>query len=247
VQTARIYGENLPNVLFYGPSGTGKTAFAKALAYNSGMDYALTSGSEFAKITDLSIANDELRTFLDWAQETDNGLIIFIDEAESLFASKKFESTQKITQDFINTFLSLIPEQAQKKIMFIFGTNHPSKIDRAITNRIGIQIPFTLPAAPEREKILISYLTKYAQENKSAPVTIPQEIISNINKYITYLDGISPRSIKFIAEEMIIKARREESKQLSDSIIKEIIDITKYQLQQETEWDREQENIRLAL
>lgn len=245
VQTAKNYGENLPNVLFYGPSGTGKTAFAKALAYNSGMDYALTSGSEFAKITDLTLANDELRKFLNWAQRTDNGLIVFIDEAESLFASRKFESTPKITQDFINTFLSIVPEQSQKKIMFIFGTNHPSKLDSAITNRIGIQIPFTLPAAPEREKILLSYLTKYAQDNQTTPVIIPSEIIFKIPEYVTYLEGFSPRTIKFIAEAMIIKARREESKQLSDEIIGNILDIAIRQLQQEVAWEKERENLRL--
>jgi len=246
VQTAKNYGENLPNVLFYGPSGTGKTAFAKALAYNSGMDYALTSGSEFAKITDLAIASNELRKLLTWAQETDNGLIVFIDEADSLFASRKLESTPKITQDFINTFLSLVSEQSQKKIMFILGTNHPSKLDSAITNRIGIQIPFALPAAPEREKILLSYLTKYAQDNQTAPVIISSEIISKIPEYVTYLEGFSPRTIKFIAEAMIIKARREESKQLSNKIIGDILDIAIRQLQQEVVWGKERENMRLV-
>ena len=77
VQTAKKYNEVLPNVLFYGAPGTGKTAFVKALAYSSGLDYALTSGSEFAKITDLNHANNELRKLLNWAKRSKKGLISF--------------------------------------------------------------------------------------------------------------------------------------------------------------------------
>ena len=77
VQTAKKYNEALPNVLFYGAPGTGKTAFVKALAYSSGLDYALTSGSEFAKITDLNHANNELRKLLNWAKRSKNGLDCF--------------------------------------------------------------------------------------------------------------------------------------------------------------------------
>ena len=140
VKTAKKYNEVLPNVLFYGVPGTGKTAFVKALAYSSGLDYALTSGSEFAKITDLNHASNELRKLLNWAKRSKKGAIIFIDEAESIFANRKLPATSKITQDFINTFLSLISDQSQKKVMFIFATNHPFRLDDAITNRIGINI-----------------------------------------------------------------------------------------------------------
>ena len=140
----------------------------RALAYSSGLDYALTSGSEFAKITDLNHVSNELRKFLNWAKRSKNGLIVFIDEAESLFANRKLLTTSKATQDFINTFLALISDQSQKKVMFIFATNHPFKLDDAIINRIGINVEFTLPEAHEREKILFMYLVKVAQENEVA-------------------------------------------------------------------------------
>lgn len=239
IQSAKKYNENLPNILFYGPPGTGKTAFAKALAYSSGPDYALTSGSEFAKITDLNIANNELRKLLDWAQNSDKGLIVFIDEAESLFANRKLPTTPKIVQDFIDTFLALIPDKSQKNLMFIFATNHPFKLDDAITNRISMNIEFILPQAPEREKILATYLEKFSHECEEAIVTTHPDVKSLLPKYADKLDGLSPRAIKFVAQEMISTARRQQDKQLTTEIAELVLDEAKRNLQETELWEQE--------
>jgi len=241
IKTAKTYDERLPNLLFSGAPGTGKTAFAKALAYDSGFDYALTSGSEFAKITDLSVANNELRNLLNWAKDSENGLIIFIDEAESLFANKKIPTTPKATQDLINTFLSLIPDQSQKNVMFILSTNHPFKLDDAVANRMGINIEFTLPGELEREKILSQYLTKFAQEKSDAIVDIHPEIKQMLPQYAKNIEGLSPRAIKFIAEEMIIRARRQNSRLLTDEIAQISLNEAKQTLQRDQQRDKERD------
>lgn len=239
IQSARDYEEALPNILFYGAPGTGKTAFVRTLAKASGLDYALTSGSEFAKITDLNLANNELRKLLNWAKNTPKGLIVFIDEAESLFANRKLLSTSKATQDFINTFLTLISDQSQENVMFIFATNHPFKLDDAITNRIGINIEFTLPQATERAKILSMYLIKFAKKNENAIVNLSPEVTNLISTYADSLDGFSPRAIKFVAEEMIIQARRQKSRELTNDIAQSVINEAKRSLQQTVQWENE--------
>lgn len=241
VQAAAKNDEPLPNVLFYGAPGTGKTACVRALAYASGFEYALTSGSEFIKITNLHEANNELRKLLQWAQSSDKGLIVFIDEAESLFANRLFPSTPKITQDFINTFLTLVSEQSQKKVMFIFATNQPFKIDDAILNRVGVSIGFTLPEQKERERILAHYLEKFAQENKQAVVTLSAECIQKYDEYASKLDGFSPRAIKYIAEEMIINARHQEARQLTDVLAQVSIERAKNSLEQMNVWKKERD------
>ena len=246
VKTAKEFNESLPNVLFFGAPGTGKTAFAKALAYWSGLDYAITSGSEFAKITDLNLANKELRKLLDWAQNSDKGLIVFIDEAESLFANRLLlapsSPASKTVQDFINTFLALVPEKSQKNMMFIFATNHPFKLDDAITNRVGINVEFTAPEQAERIKILGSYLEKFATANKQAQVELPKATMSKLPAYAQELDGLVPRAIKFVAEEMISRARRNKSNpSLTDEIAREILDEAKATLAQTAQWEAERE------
>lgn len=246
VKTAKEFNESLPNVLFFGAPGTGKTAFAKALAYWSGLDYAITSGSEFAKITDLNLANKELRKLLDWAQNSDKGLIVFIDEAESLFANRLLlapsSPASKTVQDFINTFLALVPEKSQKNMMFIFATNHPFKLDDAITNRVGINVEFTAPEQAERIKILGSYLEKFATANKQAQVELPKATMEKLPAYAQELDGLVPRAIKFVAEEMISRARRNKSNpSLTDEIACEILNEAKVTLAQTAQWEAERE------
>ncbi|MBS1987908.1 AAA family ATPase [Candidatus Dependentiae bacterium] len=238
VQFAKMYNENLPNVLFFGASGTGKTAFAKELAYYLDIDYALTSGSEFAKITDLNLANSEFRKLLDWAKNSEKGLIVFIDEAESLFANRKLPTTSQGIQDFINTFLALVPEKSQKNLMFIFATNHPFKLDDAIIDRIGMNIEFTLPEKAEREKILASYLEKFAQENSEAVVDLHQDVLENLSIYADLLEGVCPRAIKFIAQEMVVQARRQEPKQLTGEIAQTALDQAMKSLQQAELWEK---------
>ena len=239
VKTAKMYKESLPNVLLFGGSGVGKTSFAKGLAYYSDLNYALTSGSEFAKITDLNSVNDELRKLLYWAKNDDNGLIVFIDEAESLFANRKLLSTPKVTQDFINTFLTLVPEGLQKNVMFIFATNHPFKLDDAIIDRIGPKIEFTLPEALERGKILTTYLEKFAQENEEAVIDIHPEIFERLAVYADNLRGLSPRAIKLVAEEMIVNARRKENKQLTHDIAQGALSEVRCNLEQTAQWEKE--------
>lgn len=243
VKTSKEFNESLPNVLFHGPSGTGKTAFAKELAYWSGLDYAITSGSEFAKITDLSLAIKELRKLVDWGKASAKGLIIFIDEAESLFANRLLSSTSKTVQDFINAFLSLVPEKSQKNIMFIFATNHPFKLDDAIISRVGITIEFTAPEQEERVKILGSYLEKFGQENKKSLIDLPAKTIEKLSVYAQELKGFVPRAIKFAAEEMIVRARRNNDTDLSltDEIAREVVREAKANLAQAAKWEVERQ------
>jgi len=236
VQYAKDNNLPLPNILFHGVSGTGKTAMAKALAYQSGLDYAITSGSEFAKIADASIANDELRSLIAWAEKSSKGVVIFIDEAESLFVSRQSAASSKQTEDFIDTFLSLISEQSQKKIMFVFATNHPYKLDSAIINRIGTIIEFTLPKALERKKIIERYLTKLAHEHN---VYIHGNVIEKLPQYAELLEGFAPRTLKFLSEEMVITAQRQQANQLTLTIADALIASAQHSLQQITAWQTE--------
>jgi ATPase family AAA domain-containing protein 3A/B len=238
IQSTKKYNERYPNILLYGAPGTGKTAFAKALAHLSGLDYAITSGSEFAKITNLNDANNELRKLLEWANKDEKGLLVFIDEAESLFANRKLPTTPKWTQDFINTFLSLISDKAQKNVLFIFATNHPFKLDDAILDRIGPKIEFVLPDLATRIHIFALYLEKFSHENKFALVDIHSEVKEKIATYAAAMEGLSPRSIKFIAEEMIARARRQECKILTHDIVQSVLTEEKNNLTQEINWEK---------
>jgi len=54
------------NLLFYGPPGTGKTLFAKKLAMESGLEYAVMVGSDIAPLGPNAVT--ELNKLVDWAE-----------------------------------------------------------------------------------------------------------------------------------------------------------------------------------
>ena len=68
------------NLLLHGPPGTGKTMFAKNLALNSGMDYAIMTGADVSPLGKESVT--ELHKLFDWSSSSSKGLVLFIDEAD---------------------------------------------------------------------------------------------------------------------------------------------------------------------
>ena len=66
------------NMMFYGPPGTGKTLFAKKLAMQSGLEYAVMVGSDIAPLGKDAVT--ELNRIFDWAENQPNGMILFIDD-----------------------------------------------------------------------------------------------------------------------------------------------------------------------
>ena len=54
------------NMMFYGPPGTGKTLFAKKLAMQSGLEYAVMVGSDIAPLGKDAVT--ELNKIFDWAE-----------------------------------------------------------------------------------------------------------------------------------------------------------------------------------
>ena len=244
VTTARVNGDNLFNILLYGAPGTGKTMFAKALAYASGLDYAIMSGSEFTKITDTNVAIGEFQKLMKWAEASDKGLVIFIDEAESFLSDRRLPTTTKWSQDMLNAFLAAVPKPTDKKVMFVFATNHPFKLDKAVLSRVGERVEFKLPGLVERTKILKLYLDIFT---KNKAVTLAPEVEKDLTGLANELDGISPREIEYIAEKMVQLAKQKPRTNPKDSylITKEIAEsvtkIMKAEIAEAKKWDDEQQ------
>lgn len=55
------------NMLFFGPPGTGKTLFAKKLAMQSGLEYAVMVGSDIAPLGPMAV--QEINKLFDWAEK----------------------------------------------------------------------------------------------------------------------------------------------------------------------------------
>jgi len=145
-------------MLFYGPPGTGKTLFAKKLAMKSGLEYAVMVGSDVAPLGPMAVT--ELNKLFDWAESQQNGMILFIDEADAFLRSRKDEEMSEYMRHSINSFLYRTGTPSDK-VVVVMATNCPEDLDEAVHDRIDEVVGFNKPTVREREIMLMHYLVKY--------------------------------------------------------------------------------------
>lgn len=138
------------NILLWGPPGTGKTLFARYLAEESGMDFAETTGGAFFQEGAGIVAIDEL---FDFAQRSRRGLLIFIDEADSLFVDRALLKPGSEEHRIVNHFLNRLG-QASNRFLLIAATNHKVVFDKAMARRIQELVYMPLPDEATRKELV---------------------------------------------------------------------------------------------
>lgn len=74
------------HLLLHGPPGTGKTMFARNLALNSGLEYAILTGGDVAPLGRDGVT--EIHKMFDWATTSRKGLLLFVDEADAFLRNR---------------------------------------------------------------------------------------------------------------------------------------------------------------
>jgi transitional endoplasmic reticulum ATPase len=132
-------GGTLPTgVLFHGPSGTGKTAAARAVAKEVGWAFLSVAGPDLvadrSKLDKLFAEAKDLRP-----------AVIFIDEADDILRSRQYSSTP----DLVNKMLTLMDgvNERVRDVVWIAATNNPDQVDAALlrSGRFTEKVLFTPP------------------------------------------------------------------------------------------------------
>ena len=148
--------DNVKGILFVGPSGTGKTLMAKALANESGVNFISINGpSLFSKW--LGESERILRQIFKKAKQS-SPCIIFFDELDGI-APKRGENNehsniaQRIVSQIIIEFDSL---ESYKSVIVLGATNRPDLLEPALIRpgRFEFLFNFELPDKKERYEIL---------------------------------------------------------------------------------------------
>jgi ATPase family AAA domain-containing protein 3A/B len=190
------------NMLFYGPPGTGKTLFAKKLAMDSGMEYAVMVGSDIAPLGPMAVS--EINNLFDWAEKQPNGIVLFIDEADAFLRSRKGNDISEYMRHTINSFLYRTGTPSEK-VVLVMATNNPEQLDEAIHDRIDEVVGFNLPNENERKIMLFHYLVKYCQPPQTTLEKLqfvwkyPRSLI--YQKKLIAMEGVSKDVIERIAAE----------------------------------------------
>ena len=96
----------LPNMLFTGSAGLGKTTVAKALCNELGLDYILINGSEEGNIDTL---RGKIKQFASTVSLSGGYKVCILDEADYLNP----QSTQPALRGFIEEFSNILQRQQQ--------------------------------------------------------------------------------------------------------------------------------------
>jgi cell division protease FtsH len=186
------------NVMMTGPAGVGKTKTARCLAkrLDVPMFYASAASLETGYV------GGGPRTLKNLVRKAskEKRCIIFLDEAESVLASRDRPTRSRYENETMTTLLSLLDGVSSKKsggIIWIVASNfdeQKASMDEAMLRRFQLKIGFRLPNHEERREIMSRLLSKL---DKS-------KVANDID--LNHVAGISPGMSPAILETLISRA-----------------------------------------
>ncbi|ETO29705.1 hypothetical protein RFI_07415 [Reticulomyxa filosa] len=154
------------HLCIYGPPGTGKTLFARTLSRDSGLDYAIISGGDFAQLGPNAVT--ELHKVFDWAEAARKGTILFIDEADAfLRKGREGDVMSEHMRNALSAFLYRTGTETTH-FMIVLATNVPGALDKAVLDRIDDLVEFPLPGDDERKEMLQHYFNQFISQANSS-------------------------------------------------------------------------------
>lgn len=141
----------IPNMIFSGPPGVGKTTAAKALCNELGCDSIIINGSEESGI---DVLRTTIKQFASSMSFTGKTKVVILDEADYLNPN----STQPALRGFMEEF--------SKNCRFIFTCNIKSKIIGALSNSRCVNVEFKLDKTdkPKMASVFMQRLKRILEE-----------------------------------------------------------------------------------
>jgi len=241
-------GAPFRHVMLHGPPGTGKTLFAKQLALDSGMDYAILTGGDVAPLGRDAVT--EMHKLFDWASTSRKGTVIFIDEADAFLRKRSAGGLSEDLRNALNAFLYRTGTE-NPKFMVMFATNEPEDLDRAVNDRSDEMVPFNLPGPAERQEMLKMYFDQMIVNNvnnalSSGPFRRPQQIKIDddvtselLDKIAQQIEGYSGREISKLVIGWQAAAYGTVNCVLSKNLVDRVLDNSLEQHMQKKRWEEQ--------
>lgn len=231
-----IQKQELPNLLFAGSAGSGKTTLARVLCSENGVlsnpvDNLLVVNGSARKTRGIAFVDDIIEPFLKHPPSIDKFKVVFIDEAD------------KLTSDSFDSLRAIIEKYQIHYGRFIFTCNYISKIPDPIQSRF---IVYTFSQIPK--DFILNYCKKILDnEQVSYDEKTVQFVIDNLypdvrkivntlqrntvdNKLVVDKEQVltTEKKVTALILQIISSFEKNQSKRINSSVTS-IIDILKKQ------------------
>jgi cell division protease FtsH len=145
-------------MIFWGPPGTGKTMFAKAMAAALGAAITVVSGPEL-KSKWVGESEERLRQIFHQARQSAPSIIVF-DELDSFASARGTYTGSGVEHSMVNQLLTEMDGFHREEMVFVIGTtNYVEILDPALLRpgRFEFHLHIPYPAADDRREILRIY------------------------------------------------------------------------------------------
>lgn len=173
------------NVLFYGPSGTGKTMLAKALACKTDVPLIPVKATQLIGEF-VGEGARQIHELYERAEEM-APCIIFIDEIDAVALDRKYQELRGDVVEIVNALITEMDGLSERKgVCTIGSTNRIQSLDAAVRSRFEEEIGFVLPTAEETEEIIAANLQTFP---------LPVDPAFNIKRFSREAAGFSGRDL----------------------------------------------------
>ena len=153
----------LPNFLFCGGAGVGKTTIAKALCNEIGAEYLFINGSEESGI---DVLRSKIKNFASSVSLTDSKKVVILDEADYLNPN----STQPALRAFIEEF--------SNNCRFIFTCNFKNRIIEPLHSRCAV-VEFKIDNS-DKPKVMSQFFKRVVNILNEEGVEFEQQIVAEL-------------------------------------------------------------------
>ena len=163
-----VKDEKIPNLMFTGPSGVGKTTAARAICEQTNSDYIIINGSDEGRMIDT--LRTKLTQFCSTISLGGGRKVVIIDEADYMNP----DSVQPAMRNFIEKFA--------ENCSFIFTCNYKNRIIDPIHSRCAV-VDFTLDKK-EKPEIAMQFLNRCDQILTEHSIVYDKDVVAAlINKH----------------------------------------------------------------